>query len=1261
MAENENVAMVIEPTVDWASSQKGIKDWSRGWQKSMRKMEKDSQKSMKGNGKAVSDFYHKIHGAQKMWGKEIDDANKRYYELQKAISKTATKLEELNKDIAAEKKLGKEANKEALDDYKKRIAAFEKLKDLQESKMQEIKEAKVEIEQKFTLDRGELVDAAKAAGAEMWAPFEALKSKDIPGAFEKGAEVAGFIIEKSFSKAGKLAAKAGSAIGGKGDKLWGKAKESMKGGLASKAKGVGQGAMGGMAKVMGGLVTKLGPLLNMFAKIGPLLSTVGGLLVGLVKMMIDAESAAKDFNKSILATNATADFLASNFDNVAAAEDDLRDSMKKLYDQATDVKENIAWGTSKKDFEEVINGLSAEGVSLAKLDQQLEMSTVGAKNYAAVIHMNVAYARAFGVSMQELSGYQAELMSETGESLEGTWKQFEYLKQTAAGAGIASNKFFNIIRGFTSDMSLFNLRMATTVMIMGQLMKTMSPKTAKAFFQTITQHYKGMGLIDRTKATLLAGEGKTKGRLQDDVGGKIQGIGADLADTLGKDFNTKELEDAVKAGPAETSQFIAKYQKQLSGSQKEAILDVQRMNSKVQAGGLVDIASALKDASPLTVMKHLDDISMNMFKKPIDKLSNVERIAVENLTGMGDEQVDQMSKMKAGLEQQKADIIYNLNKGIALSADQEKLMTHMGITGDKDTKIAELAKKDSDALWHAMSKDQKDMLAGQKKTRDFAHETVDLTSSMLDKLDVLLDWVMNQIYNVMQGIWESIDSFFDFWPFKGHEENKQKAMSRNAAKSRSKKTQEIVGGEGDSWTKRGKIIEQIIGPGLQKGFDDLHALQAKQAAGEKRINELMAKGKEGRTEEESAELKRLTKAMADNLKAVDAQKGKLNSDYAKVESKVTGQSLYNLIANKDTGADIGATSQKELLASVDRALNAKHAMSVSQMQEAGMSEKDIGTVISNALGDTKLTDLTKDVYLDPKQWEALQKKMVWYTSPEDTANLGLDTAKDYESSQEGKIAADAKAAAEKTAKASREAATTAADTHTAMTTNATIYVHDTHAEGHLEKMEKGLLDGASLTESLLGQMGNEPPVPTAEDEDMAEQSEAQADTLMAIWKALRMKGIKIEKFVGEHVKDTIHDAVLDAASEALLDYYMYQGAPQEEVAKALGAGVSPKEFGRKMREGMVKGGNPGEVLKDLQTPANASGGFVTSITGGLARISAAPGEGLASVGKGEAITPAGGGGGKVQVELSLKGDLGRIINAHADDRYAINRSREKFR
>ena len=87
---------------------------------------------------------------------------------------------------------------------------------------------------------------------------------------------------------------------------------------------------------------------------------------------------------------------------------------------------------------------------------------------------------------------------------------------------------------------------------------------------------------------------------------------------------------------------------------------------------------------------------------------------------------------------------------------------------------------------------------------------------------------------------------------------------------------------------------------------------------------------------------------------------------------------------------------------------------------------------------------------------------------------------------------------------------------------------------------------------------------------------------------------------------------------------------------------------------MGNGITPDKAITQLA--GHAGGGMVSGVANGMAQVSPAPGEGLTSIGKGERIVPAGGGGpgGKTVVELVLHGDLKRLIRAEASNVYYEN-------
>ena len=257
-----------------------------------------------------------------------------------------------------------------------------------------------------------------------------------------------------------------------------------------------------------------------------------------------------------------------------------------------------------------------------------------------MVQMSVGYSRAFGVSLSEVTDLQGELMSELGENALEVQKGFQEMKDGADDAGVASNKFFNQIRAISADFSLFNLRMGDAAKLMSKLDKAMSPRKAAEFFQTITKFFKGMGLMDRAKMVLMAGTGKTKGILKKDLEHSVESLASDLNN------QSKGLGDELKTALGKKGQlvkFLAKHDKELSGEQRDAIMTASRQEQKITQGGIVSLASGLKDISPFAAMDEMEAISQSMFRKPLEKLTNVEIAGVEAAAGISDEQLDQFA------------------------------------------------------------------------------------------------------------------------------------------------------------------------------------------------------------------------------------------------------------------------------------------------------------------------------------------------------------------------------------------------------------------------------------------------------------------------------------------------------------------------------------------------------------------------------------------------------------------------------------------
>lgn len=167
--------------------------------------------------------------------------------------------------------------------------------------------------------------------------------------------------------------------------------------------------------------------------------------------------------------------------------------------------------------------------------------------------------------------------------------------------------------------------------------------------------------------------------------------------------------------------------------------------------------------------------------------------------------------------------------------------------------------------------------------------------------------------------------------------------------------------------------------------------------------------------------------------------------------------------------------------------------------------------------------------------------------------------------------------------------------------------------------------------------------------------EGQLATQQQIVDAMRQKGIKLDKtFTKGNIVPAFEDAFYKALQKALFEYWLYS-ATDEQIQPWMdyfkGHGVTklnPEDIIDKTR---------GYYAEQYGLEPTATGGLVKGVTGGMASIvRPAPGEGLASVGPGERILPAGAGGGTapgarntLAITVDVSGQQGADFNRYLEN------------
>lgn len=623
-------------------------------------------------------------------------------------------------------------------------------------------------------------------------------SKDLKGTLEGTMTFAGKALSKGLDNARKRAAISDAKAAKTKEK---QAVEAASKGLGRRGKladigggklaalpGSSAGAAGAAAKASGDGMGKMSSVLSMVSKLGPVISTISTVIMAVVKLLIDAEAQAKGFNKEILASASTTEYLAQAGGNADLAFSGIQSTLRGIRDSAHDI-DNLAWGISADEHKAVINTLTQEGVSLLSIEKQAQAAKMEVGAFAKeLVHTGVAYSRAFGVPLQEINQLQAEMMTEMGMSLESTQLGFAQMTLAAADSGIAANKFYATIRSISQDLSLYNIRMEQSVKMLKLLGKVMNPRDAQKFMQFATQGLKNMSQGDRLKLTVLAGD-EGKKIFEKDMANRRKNLTNDIAKALGKKDpkDIAKIEKSVAEGGAkgwidqvgdETSRVA------LRGSSIELKID-----ETASKKGLHGQAFAMQN---MGMGASLDMMTAALAKwgggkTLMDGAGSIGMTKMAENIGVSTDQLRAMMHLEVAVQEQKDMLLAQGEAALAAAQTEDQRRAAM-----EQISLAQTG--GTQAIIDTMSEEEQALLKDANKSQlDVAKQQGQLTSSMLDKLSVLVDFVMNQLYNLFFDLWDSFGELSILLsPTKIVEKGEERNIKRYALLSRDKGMQQAV-------------------------------------------------------------------------------------------------------------------------------------------------------------------------------------------------------------------------------------------------------------------------------------------------------------------------------------------------------------------------------------------------------------------------------------------------------------------------------------
>lgn len=855
----------------------------------------------------------------------IDETNLSLHEEVKELGDLGDAIEVATGEQVALKKAGEETSAE-YKELTKKVKEFSKQAEIAGGKIAKKLLPVAHLKKK----RKELFEGLEKGGKEVSEVMSAFLGKDLKGTIEKitrgSGKAMGALLPKAHGGLMALAGKGRAAGAGLAEK------GATRGGLAGGA----MKASGAALKGLSSLPRVLGKLAGGLASLGPILGGISSVMMVIVQLFIDAEAKAKGFQKELLQSASTAEFLAASGGDANAAFSDLEDTMRQVRDAAFSYN-NLNWGITSEEHKQVINVLTQEGVSLNRIRQEADQAQETVGDFASELtHVSVAYSRSFGVPLQEINQLQSEMMTEMGASLQDVRLSFGQMTRAATDSGIASNKFFAMIRGVSQDLSLYNMRLEDTVKTLQLLGKVMSPRNAQKFLQTATQGLKQMGRTERLRLTLLAGTGETKNIVNRDIkdkaeilGKKVKMSAKDVMSVL-QTKGVKGLEDKISGLPDEAQ-----------GAVREMGAQIQLQMTRVGKGAF-GISGAAADVGPAATLQ--------LMQKAVGKFAGTDKLAkavgsigaemmAENL-GISQEQLDGMAKFEMAIDSQREVLKRQLKEG---DEDTIKRLAEAGMDTAED-----IDKAGYDQIYKAMDENTKKQADDATKIESLAQKQARLTQSMVDKLGTLVDFMQNSIYNVIADI-------LDLLPWGKSERAERKKVQEAARKTGSAELQRAA--------KQGDLPAALMETGVVKrlntAMDDLVKVNQQISATKGKIAE----------QETTKQIMPWTKVQEQQLQALykqtdvlSASKGSLENVAKSVAENMSPEALME--AMEQAGVDKGTID--ELIAPLTGVAGGLGGSAGGRRLKKGLTGADVFKEMSKVLSPEELA-------------KTIEKAPVWTT------------------------------------------------------------------------------------------------------------------------------------------------------------------------------------------------------------------------------------------------------------------------------------------
>lgn len=732
--EKIGVEMLVQPKLDARETARFVKDWkaiqkeAASTQMDYKALSKSSEsilKKIKGISASAALFSRELSGAAKAsfqelskLGKELEGAQKKASDLKKRYESAGSKEEK----SAAAAEMGA---------VEKHIAGLTK----------QINDHR-KVNRQYGTEVKNVIKAQKAYQAEL----------------KRSAQYTG----KNFGH--DMASALRRTRGGVGGALGGVSSAVTAGAKFSK----GVQARTALSAADAGSLTKA---VTGLSRAVPVLAGAMAALTAFWQLLKAASEHQTKLNKAILEGTGTANDFTSATDQYMRSVNDLRVAARD------NAKDFLKFGADSEQLLKIVNRYAVESTgSLMKTRNTL--AEMGSGDVAAGMNQMaksaIAYGKALGMEATEVGAMMGKLETEAGYAHEQVQGLMSNIVKSAATANMPMTKFMGIFRTVLPDVELYQNRLEELTGTIKLLSKTMSPKDVKKFMDAFSSGFKGMDFKQRLKTALVVGVGNVSHALDKDFSAKA----AVMAQNFQKyGIQPEEFQKAYKGGEKAMAELVAKAQgraaEQGTAIAGTVIGDAMKLASYEGArrkGGALNTATAMRGAGQYATYNILKQMSQR-FTKGFDGLSE----HVIKQLGISEEQYDAMRTTALGMKGLKAQLgMFGKTNSRSLNASlRQQIALAKGIEENQVTGEM-MAKATEEQLFYASEQSNIDKDTAQT-AGDLATQQVTATTSIADKLDNVIAFILEKIYGALEGI---LSIFDDVWQWLVGDEDEKAAIKR---------------------------------------------------------------------------------------------------------------------------------------------------------------------------------------------------------------------------------------------------------------------------------------------------------------------------------------------------------------------------------------------------------------------------------------------------------------------------------------------------